>query len=310
MNNQPFVKTGESEIDFIIVEELFSSIEFQKFILNKVDINQDFKFISAWKSFIGKYGECDVAVEFIIDNKKIIIFIEDKIYAPEQPEQAKRYHQSGQYLIENNLVDKYITCLLSPKIYFKEDAPMKDYQYKISYEEVLDWFEKQENTERNKFKKLVITNGIERARTGYVRTIDESTNKFYNFYESVCRTDFPELEYKKPKEVASGNSWIRFNPKIFPANVTIVHKGRQGYIDLQISGVSFEEIQQNFSLNSNMSLHSTGKSVSIRIMVPAIETLNEIENPEDYDDQIRFALKSAKELYDWFVNNKNKLNNG
>ena len=104
--------------------------------------------------------ECDIVAEFIIDNKRILILIENKIYSPEQPEQAERYHKTGKYLIENKNKDCYITCLLSPKIYFKEDAPMNSYEYKISYEELLWWFQKQENSDRMKFKQMVIQNGI------------------------------------------------------------------------------------------------------------------------------------------------------
>ncbi len=304
MLNQPFIKTGESEIDQLVVEELFSSKEFQKWLLTKLNLN-DVEFKGAWKSFLAKYGECDVAALFQKNDEKILILIEDKIYAPEQHEQAKRYHKSGQFLIDSKEITKYVTCLLSPKIYFKEDAPMKDYEFRISYEDFLAWFEGQDSSKRNYFKKLVIKNGIERARTGYVRLSDELTDNFYKYYETLCRDNFPELEYKKPKAVASGNSWIRFNPKIFPSNVTIIHKGRHGYVDLQISEGNFDNVKN--LLSENMSLHSTGKSISIRIIVPEILDINKIENPENYQDRIILVLTAVKELYEWFIEHKGAL---
>jgi len=204
MTTIPYIKTGESEIDFLIVEELFSNLDFQKWLIRKLNLDNNFKFMGAWKSFNGRYGECDVATEFIINDERVMILIENKIYSSEQPQQAERYHKTGNDLVANNGLNKYITCLISPKSYFKEDAPMRLYENKISYEELLDWFKSQINSERIKFKQMVIQNGIDRARTGYQRITDENTNKFYNYYEEVAREIHPELEYKKPKEVACG----------------------------------------------------------------------------------------------------------
>jgi len=307
MTTIPHIKTGESEIDFLIIEELFSNLDFQKWLISKLNLEENFKFVGAWKSFNGRYGECDVATEFIINGKRVMILIENKIYSSEQPQQAERYHKTGNDLIKNKGINKYITCLLSPNIYFKEDAPMKLYEHKISYEELLDWFKNQANSERIKFKQMVIQNGIKRARTGYQRITDENTNKFYNYYENIAREIHPELEYKKPKEVASGNSWIRFNPKIFPSKITIIHKARQGYIDLQISDMDIIEFSNNFKnkLANNMSLHKTGKSISIRIIVPKIPNLEDIDEPEKYRNEIIEILNNVSILMEWYVENMN-----
>ena len=51
-----YIKTGESEIDSLVVEELFSSSDFQKWLLKKINIETEFKFCGAWKSYLGKYG--------------------------------------------------------------------------------------------------------------------------------------------------------------------------------------------------------------------------------------------------------------
>lgn len=308
MENQPYVKTGESEIDYLVVEELFSSSKFQKWLLNRLNINNHFEFIGAWKSFNGRYGECDVAIKFKLENKIIIILIENKIYSSEQPNQAQRYYKTGKDLIENTDVDNFITCLLCPKIYFKEDAPMNTYEFQIFYEELFDFFNSDGNEKDNRisFKKIVIQNGIDRARTKYQRFTDENTNRFYEFYEENARNKFPELEYKKPKEVASGNYWIRFNPKIFPAKTTIVHKAKEGYVDLQIPNYNILEFSNKYKykLNQNMSVHKTGKSISIRIMTTKIPILEEIEDPNEFIDEIIESLSKANQLLQWFKENK------
>ena len=301
--NIPYVKTGESEIDLLFVEELFSSSEFQSWLLKKLNIVESHKFIGAWKSFIGKYGECDIVAEFMVSDQRVIILIENKIYAPEQLDQAERYHKTGKHLIDNERKGRYITCLISPRIYFREDAPMNKYEHKISYEELLEWFQKQGNSERIQFKQMIIKNGIERARTGYKRNTDENTDRFYHYYEELVRETHPELEYRKPRAVASGNSWIRFNPNILPSKVTIIHKGKYGYVDLQISGMDIEKFSNKYKskLKDNMSIHLTGKSISVRIVVPIILDIERIEEPKKYREEILIALNSAGQLLEWYL---------
>ncbi len=301
-NNKFSVRTGESEIDLLVTEELYSSEKFQRWLLNKLGIDESFQFIKAWKSYLGKYGECDIATLFEINNSKVMILIENKIYSSEQPDQAKRYHKTGKYLLDKNEISKYITCLLSPEIYFNEEAPMKQYQKRISYEELLEFFNKNEDSKRIEFKKMVIKNGIERARTGYVRVTEENTDKFYEYFEMISRENFPQLEYRKPKEVAGGNPWIRFNPKSFPPYVTIVYKANRGDIDLQISEEKGKEIIKELreKLLPNMRIYHTGKSQSIRVITKKLPELETIINPEDYKQQILDSLNSVNILFNLF----------
>ena len=305
-SNVPYIKTGESEIDSIVVEELFSSSEFQSWFLKKIAIEGSYEFRGAWKSFPGKYGECDIVTEFNVAKHRIAILIENKIYSSEQPDQAERYHKTGRYLVKNENFDRYVTCLLSPKDYFREGDPMEKYEYKISYEELLEWFKKQHDSKRIQFKQMVIENGIERARTGYKRNTDENTDRLYHYYEELARQIQPELEYRKPKAVASGSSWIYFKPNVLPPNVTIVHKGRHGYVDLQISGIDIHEFSKRCQskLKDKMSVHKTGKSVSIRIMVSRMPDIMNVEEPERHRKEIVEALQAAGRLMNWYLNFK------
>ena len=132
-----YIYTEESDVDSLVVEEAFSSNEFQNWLLKKLsEDHKNAEFIGAWKNVTLAYGECDIVIEFLINNKITAILIEDKIKAPEQPNQAERYHKTGETLVERKEVDKYITCLLSPLDYYKEGAPMEKYEKRISYEDV------------------------------------------------------------------------------------------------------------------------------------------------------------------------------
>ena len=109
----PYITTEESEVDSLVVEEVFSSNEFQSWLLEK--LSEDYKnaeLIGAWKNvkMAYGYGECDIVIEFLINNKKTVILIEDKIDAPEQPQQSERYHETGKALLEQkkNGITKFI----------------------------------------------------------------------------------------------------------------------------------------------------------------------------------------------------------
>ena len=117
------------------------------------------------------------------------------------------------------------------------------------------------------------------------------------------RETHPELEYRKPRAVASGNSWIRFNPNILPSKITIIHKGKYGYVDLQISDKDIQNFSDKYKskLNDNMSIHLTGKSISVRIVVPIILDIERIEEPKMHREEILLALDSAAQLLEWYL---------
>ncbi len=301
---RPPIKSQERDIDNLVVEELYVSNHFRKWFLNQLDEKAE-EFKGAWKSLTTNSGETDIAAGFSKTNQKIIILIENKIYAPEQPQQAKRYRKRGKNLIKNKNWDKFKTCLLAPEKYL-ETMPSEKYDYHLAYEDLLRWF-KVQNNRRSEFKEKIIKEGIEKARKGYHRETDENTSQFYEYYEKLAKENYPQLEYEKPKEVASGNNWIIIYPSIFPNGVKIIHKSRDGYLDLQNSNfeggakdfmVKYEEI-----LGEEMTVHNTGKSVSVRIIVPEIPNVAKIKEPEKFEGEILESIKAAAKLMNWYINN-------
>ena len=306
----PYITTQESEVDSLVVEEVFSSPEFQTWLLKKLSINENAKFIGAWKNVrLVTSSECDIVIEFHINNKKIAILIEDKINAPEQPQQAERYHKTGKSLLRLKEYDEYRTCLLSPKDYYKDDAPMEKYEKRISYEDVLEWFEKQTDTKRIQFKKMVLKNGIERARTGYEQPTDEWTNNFFKYYFKLGRETHPELALKY-KQLSSEASWVDIKPTFFPSNIKIVHKGDRGFVDLQINKltINVDEFKKAMEgkLGDNMTVEQTGKSTSVRITVNQLPQVSTMKSPEMYRDDLILAFNAAGELTKWYSDFKNE----
>jgi hypothetical protein len=307
--NYPYITARESEVDSIVVEEIFCSKDFQNWLLSKVSLKENSKLIGAWKNVNpANFGECDIVVEFIDNDKKIVILIEDKIDAPEQPRQAERYHETGKYLIEKGQIHQYITCLLSPKDYFKEGTPMEKYNKKISYEELLEWFKQQDDSKRMRVKQMILQNGITRAKTGYMQNIDEKTNNFYEYYERIGRQNNPELGFQYKKPFTKDQSWVDIKPGIFSQNIKIIHKGDRGYVDLQISNINIDEFRKfmKSKLRKDMVIHNTGKSLSVRILVSKLPKISSMEKFEMHSEQIAEALNAASQLMEWYVDVKNE----
>jgi hypothetical protein len=296
MDRRP-IKTQEQDVDMLFVEELVSSKEFGKWLLNKLDISGSGEFKSAWRSVNTSSGETDIAALFRVDDRDLLILIENKIYAPEQQNQSERYHERGDNLVEREDWNDYLTCILAPEKYL-DSYQDQSYDKSLTYEDVLEWFEEREQTSRMKFKQEVLEEGIERARTGYQKETNERTEEFYSHYQELARNNYPLLEYRKPDQVGGGNTWMRFNPDELPSNVTIIHKVTRGVVDLQIP---FEDNASAFREEYGESLgdktvHNTGKSVSIRSAVPKLPPPNEIDPQEDNEEEIIASLEKAENL--------------
>ncbi len=312
----PIIKTRETEIDSLFVEEIFSSKVFQSWVIKKVGLKDSSNFFKAWKSVHGKVdekdGEWDILVQFNDGKKKIFLLIEDKVYSPEQPNQAKRYIKTAEELVKNKKCDQCITCLLCSENYFRKDAPMNEYERKISFEELLDWFKKQPVDDRMKFKQMVIQNGIEESKQKWVKKPDPNTTKYHYYYTKIAQEIYPKIKIKE-KIPASGKSWIYMKYDIFPPNLIIVHKGHQGFVDLQISKIhnrEFFEWWENKEEENKISVHANRESVSVRIHTPKISKLSikEIEKPEKHRKKIVEALQAVNQLKIWYSKWKDEIN--
>ena len=95
---------------------------------------------------------------------------------------------------------------------------------------------------------------------------------------------------------------------IFPSNIKIVHKGHRGYVDLQISKIDINEFKEavRAKIENDMLIKPTGKSLSVRILVPDLPRADTIDSPEMYREDIILALDAAEKLRKWYSDFKNE----
>jgi len=69
--------------------------------------------------------------------------------------------------------------------------------------------------------------------------------------------------------------------------------------------MNLSEFSNNFKdkLAEHMSIHKTGKSLSVRIIVPKIPNLEDIDEPENYRNEIIEILNKVSILMEWYIEN-------
>ena len=292
----------EKDIDLLLVEEVHASSEFREWFLNAIG-QKESNFIGAWRSVTRFNGESDLEVVFENDTGEVVLLlIENKIKADEQPRQAERYEERGQRYVQTRDVDQFSTCIIAPENYLDNNIRTK-YDYSLSYERLQSWFAKQ-GGERYRFKGLVFEEAITLGQKRYIKSTDEETQEFWEFYESEA-ADYPQLEFTLSHTPASGTTWFRFNPSSMPEEASITHKADRGAVDLSLGGLgqSVGHVRNMLIdlLEDDMSVTRTGKSASIRIAVPAF---NELSDPRGTKDAIREGLEAAQRLLVWERNNR------
>lgn len=301
----------ERDIDLLLMEELTASSKFRHWFIEQAygkKIKEN-RFKGVWHSLSEASGESDLVLLFTSNsNKKYAIFIEDKIDAPPQENQALRYQRRA-----NRGWDNRITCMVAPQKYIKDNCEEADrYDSQLSYESIIGWLNKNSQDNRGKFKVYMLKEAIEQNRRGYHQIRDPKTTAFHYAYYKYAGRNYPELEMKEPIHRASGQSWIEFCPRKFKKKIKIVHKGGEGwgFVDLQFNGYGNRMdyvkkiLNENRLLKKEMELEPTGKSVSLRINTPTFYPLLSFESQKR---KVKQSLDVAIRLYKLGCNIINEL---
>src|ERR1700693_2158188 len=87
-------RVDERDIDLLLMEEFHVSPDFVTWFCERVGL-KDIEFGGAWHSLTDEDGETDVLLRVRSGDTRMAVLIENKIAAPEQPEQDARYHLRG-----------------------------------------------------------------------------------------------------------------------------------------------------------------------------------------------------------------------
>lgn len=299
----------ERDIDLLLLEELYTSLDFQSWFIGKVlgERKEGVQLIGARNSVMQLIGESDLEVTFLTDEGSVInCLIENKISANLQPQQAVRYQKRGLDYRHRGECDVYYTVLIAPERYFGLSGTMKGFDRRITYESILEWFEQAKVLgDRRNYKLMLLASAIEKGTRGYQLQEDLAVTNFWRMYWHMAKVLAPELQMKEPALKPSRSGFIYFRPTTLPKGVEICHKLHRGIVDLQFRGMGHRLHEMNNwfrdSLTAEMCIKRASKSGVVRIIVPTLETNDSLETQSD---RVRAGLEAAVTLLEWFQQNR------
>jgi len=282
MQNLKFVASiAERDIDLLIMEELSVCDEFREWLSSRVFGEPIFKEnIGAWHSVCdAELGESDIVFVFsAVDGSRKAVLIENKIDAPPQPLQGKRYRLRGEKGIKEGYWEKFKTLIIAPNKYLSSSKNTESYDNEISYEEILAYFQSRKIRDyRFSYKAKILLEGIEQNRRGYQPTYNEEMTKYVADYFVFSSQYYPHLNIQEAKPRPAGSTWISFHPKSFPKGVELSHQITSGLVKAFFNGQakSYELLKEKYEgiIPNNASIEIAGKSVAISLEVPKLNPL-------------------------------------
>ncbi len=277
MNRIVFDDVIERDMDILFAEEFASANGFTSIFVEAVgEKNAEVTSIHVSKTDVA-LGESDLEIILKSGDEKIGFLIEDKIDAKAMPEQAARYIQRGEKGIATGEYDRYHVFIIAPQKYLNQNEEAHKYPNKISYETILEYFERDTDA-RSFFKISQMNQAINKRKSGYQVVVDEAVTDFWARYAEHQKTHYPELILLYKGEVkGSSAAWPRFNTVI--DGLYMYHKTESGYIDMTLDRCANKlvEVEDLLShtiedyLKEGFVVRRTGKAAVIRLTVPKMD---------------------------------------
>jgi len=312
MLNLKFVASiAERDIDLLIMEEMSVSCEFREWFSSRVFGEPVYQNeIGAWHSVCdAELGESDIVFIFgAVDEARTAVMIENKIDAPPQPEQGKRYQLRGEKGVKEGYWEKFKTCVVAPSKYLSSSKHSEHYDVEISYEEILAYFQsRRPRDNRFPYKARILLEAIEQNRRGYQPKYNEEMTRFVADYFMFSSMEYAGLTMQEAKPRPAGSTWISFHPESLPKGIELAHQLTRGMVNVFFNGQAekFEILEEKYKdqIPDNASIRIAGKSVAIYIDVPKLNPLSKSFSSEK--ESVRLALEALSSLEKIVSSNEN-----
>ncbi|MBR2013183.1 MAG: hypothetical protein IJ995_03095 [Clostridia bacterium] len=296
-----FSNVSERDMDLLFLEEVVSSNQFLGMFLKRIGLEDATVVEIEHSKMDAESGESDMTVIVEKNSVRYGLLIEDKIDAIAMENQSGRYIERGEKGKKNGDYSTYFTFIIAPKKYLEDNAEAQKYQYKISYEECLEYF-KNKNDDRSQFKVQQIKQAIEKKKSGYQVTKNEAVTEFWNKYIDYQEENNPQLLLiSKRGDKGFASRWPYFHTVV--DELYIYHKSEQGVVDMVIDKAADKTVLIEEALvqllgdlkENNLLVLKTGKAAAIRIKVPKIDFALPFEI---YNKEIQICFKNIEKLAD------------
>jgi hypothetical protein len=305
----PFIQTVcEADIDWILCIELNSNPQFRQWLGETFLSFESLAHERAWRSVCdSELGESDLVWQFRdLNGKSYLALFEDKIHAGPQPLQHERYVERGRRYAQKHECDDFRVVLVSPEGYTSSESGL--YEHRINYEELRDWFKRSEG-ERAEFMAALFQAGIDKFHRNGVQVVDQEVTAFRQAYstycERVCKDSCLDIEPDRPRPAYWGDTWFTFRRGFLRNGVYINHKAPWGFVDLTFPNTNVENLSFfQPELPAGMTIHQTGKSSAIRLVVPKIERFDDFAREQP---KVVEALSAVRTLLGFYAEEHERL---
>lgn len=295
----PVKSIYERDIDLLLLEEFSVNDRFRKWFLDQNGLPVETEFLNAWRSISDfNLGETDILISYRSLSGTVYLLLENKLDADFQEDQFSRYSKRASKYVTRGDCQEFFIILVAPQKYLDNQ---NEFEFTHSYEEIKVWFNRQHDP-RSDFKARILNIAIEKLRRGYQVINDPSTFDFWLNYWQTLRATTSSLRMKKPKAVPRNSDWpVLENPEIKAFGFQILHKLSRGYIDAQNRSEFVKSRLNQMDLPENLSLHQTGKSLSIRIYTHILDKHKPFSEQKQQVDE---SIQKAIELLEWIKEHK------
>lgn len=318
----------ERDLDLFLQEQLLSSPDFCQWFTRKLGLDAINSVAESVKrGQTDQTGESDITATFRVGIGSIItVFVENKIKAMFQQDQYARYVRRAENAVRLKETTGYRIVLFAPEKYLDKnnlhgfEAPDC---YRISYEEILDYFNKPgadgriSSQDRINYKSALLGEAV-RISGGVRETLNED---FWHRYWEEVNSIAPEFHFPYPEgRKAAGGDTIEFTRSDikaydWPLAPQPCHRlvqgnfGKFGKAPYGAFYIKIPKYYENNRFNSlfdelgphllpHMMIVKSKPSAAIRIAVPRIRKSNW---SKDQIPALRTALYLGKDLYQWFL---------
>lgn len=255
----------ERDVDLVLVRAFYEENSVAQLFLNDGD-----RILEIQHSAMELHGESDLQVIVERKGRHHAILVEDKIDAPAQPDQYKRYCERGDRGIAEGRWADYSIYIVAPEKYLSSNREAIEYPNKVSYEAV----RKELLQENDSVSLAIIETALKRSEGVLPAVVDEAVTAFWENYYDYHEQYAPHLMLHVNRGKKGPNAiWPDF--KTVLKGTKILHKSAQGCVDLEFRGLAeqLNRLKDTLRpyLSSDMSVERTGGSAVVRIFVPTMD---------------------------------------
>ena len=229
-----FRHVDEKDVDMLIMDRASKRGPILDLVLQEINDevpgdSQCFELVEVVHSASTRNGESDLVIVIAGPQGRHAILVEDKIDAPAQPQQAKRYKSRGEEGIAAGEWSSFSVLLMAPEEYLQ--ANCEPYPHELSYQLIREAL-----PQDDEFGRKMLSCAIAKQQHGWHPSRDEVMSAFYDEVALTAKKMRVKADclHKVGDSRAEGSGWVDFRSPL--ADSSISWKSNQGAVVLGFHG--------------------------------------------------------------------------